>query len=554
MAEITNWLTKHSLQDPNDHILVKQISRQLESNDPVSLQSNCLKRSLGICKEVSLHFNEQIVWINLAGCTSGADALLCIAESLGTYQGDESLLIDYCQKKTVLLIVLNPPEPCYGVLSRLNGICQNIQWLFVSNEQIPWTIHCHTIVNNKIKSIDQSTIYVRALLNLPGGLPVQETENNNLIPFLNSYIVDPLTRRSNTKTTASKELIAWICKLLQQHLQICDNQNLPKETTAMHLFALRWLNEQSKDVEIIQRSSIAIAKILQAWNQPERSIIHLQNTPLGTENPNIIISYNIIQIKCHIAMGHWVVIPAICKRTIQVLRSTSSIQMRAEFQRQLAAIYALWGRFVLAEKELYSALLLTERAQCNITHSRVLRDIAALGISNNESITPQLLLEQVDYEVFSADDFAHFLITKSELLFCREKKQPAEIALNQAESIDNETPLSIANRQRRRATISFASGKYEAAIQLAEKAALRFSFCGEHISQAHSMRLIADVYASQGKGLLAYAKYKQTLLIQTCIRDDQGIQRTLRHLEVLLQHHRSHLQTEVTELMKGFGS
>ena len=530
----------HKFPQEQDASFVQPLQEQLSTNGVVEIQTMELDRALNLCAGLVNTNTNRILLLNLNGCSNHSDAFLCLAEALQRFQAEKQFIRAELRQQPTLVIAFS--YTCSSLF--LPAVFPEVQWIWISNQShTEATLHLPTPLNSL--QDDRNGILDLAALTLPHGIPRQEAISITTLSFDRQMVADPRYKKVLLSDKEQQHFCEWLVNWLKQPLAQCVDSELPSDTTMMHFFALRHLHCNSSSLDVQQRSALALAKILYAWNQGSRALDTLESIVHQEMDSSVQIQLTLLRIKCQVQQGHWEQISILRRQIIQKFRLSAVSHLLGEFHRQLASVYINYGKQSQAEEELQLALRQSKREENERLRARTLRDIASLSLSQQETIAPNLLLQQVNCTHLSSADHANYLLVASDLSHHKEDKQRAEITLNQAESIDNVTPLSIANRQRRRATIALASGKYEAALALAHKACDRFAFCGEHIAQAHTTRLIADILACQGKTDRSLAMYKQSLRQHLHIRDFSGLQRSLEHLSVLLQHCESPLQQEV---------
>lgn len=540
MKKKTEWLIQAGNESQCNEQVLDEILCGLKQSNFICLVSCNKAKSLGVAAKACAAAESATYWTNLAGCEDQKDIILCIGESVGCHQGDEHLIAGEIRAQTIF-IIQEFTSACLEGLRAFRELWPNTTWVAIAEEELPWNdcLHFHLDDNTEPQALEApppSNAIEKVLCVLPSGLPRQtlEGEPSHLLYCGEGVYAPTQYRNTYQAEVPAIEVANWLTQYLEPQLRIAADQTIPECTTTQHLFALGWLKANSPETAVVNACVVARAMILYAWNQPSRALKQLEG--LDTEDPILLITSTIIQLKACISIGHWKQISQITKNSSRTLKIHGSDLHRSELRRQVASLYVTLGKPHLAEEELQVALKLCEGDKSQASHSRVLRDMAALGIASKEKISSKILLKQVLRDSLCPSDLAHYLLMKSELLQQREDEQAAEILLNQAESVENENPISIANRQRRRAALALSSGKFQAALGLIQKASRLFSICGEHHSHGHSIRLHADIQACQGNAKEAERLYKKAIALQLSIRDNKGLRRSLEHIHMLYEH------------------
>ena len=103
MQNIQHQFSRRSPQE-EDRILIPALQEQLRNTGVVDIKSLDLERALNVCSDLIRERPERILLLNLNDCSNNADALLCLAQALGSFQADENFLkIELRQRPTIII-------------------------------------------------------------------------------------------------------------------------------------------------------------------------------------------------------------------------------------------------------------------------------------------------------------------------------------------------------------------------------------------------------------------------------------------------------------------
>lgn len=477
----------------------------------------------------------------LGGCVQESDVLLCISASLSkTIQGKAMSIAAEVKKQEIQLLILDGVEKtALGVIEQLSSLISDLRWIVIGDSPIsphkistiklpPKPFHNPPSIDFPLSQL--CLAFLPAGLHIKSSLPAWARHPSGAERVIMSKHIAQRVRNDLTPAT----ILKVVTKFLQPFLRIAFGAPVPSKSTATTLFALRWLTQTAKTEDLSLQAAIATARLHLIWGQIDQAIHILNASQQRDKNPPARLkamffwTYALI----HLQYGNWPESENKFRQALHITQVQKDMTAYGFLLRKRAEAFLQWGRYKEAEKDLRVALNLSQKQENAEEEIALLRDIAELSITNNETIATISLLERAKSLSEGTEEHDNVLLCLTGLLIHRNDLKQAQMVLDQISNID--PPLLHANTLRRRAELSLAQKKYDESLRFANFALQNYQRIGERIAEGHTLRLLGDVNAATGEYALAFKNYCEALSVQAEIRDVHGLRISLLHARKIL--------------------